>query len=467
MILRRLKAAGLAQNTYFIGSGGEAAVIDPRREAGDIEDCLSLARDNCTNIKYILETHRNEDFVIGSVDLKKRTGAKIGHSKNTQFTYGDLALEEGDSLPLGDLALKALETPGHTYDSLTYVLYANGLPLAAFTGDALFIGSTGRIDLLGKDLEERNARALYRSVHDKILALGDQALLYPAHGAGSVCGVGISDRDESTLGYERMTHPQLSMDEDTFVKTKLDEKLVRPPYFRTMEQYNLHGPPPLEGRMKPEALNLEEFERSMDSRPVVDTRDPPAFGGGHIPGSYSIWLQGMALFPGWLLDYDSELLLLTHRDEDVKAADKYLARLGYDKCYGYLCGGFGVWQNAGMPIGYTRHISAEQLNGRLDAGDITLIDVREPAEWERGIVPGASMAFVGHLPQNLPGLPKDKPVASMCSVGHRGSIGASILESAGYTNVYNVLGGFTAWKNRGFAITKPKVSVPKPEEAVT
>lgn len=467
MILRRLKAAGLAQNTYFIGSGGEAAVIDPRREAGDIGDCLSLAREYCAGIKYVLETHRNEDFAIGSVDLKKRTGARIGHSANAQFTYGDMALKEGDSLPLGDLALKVLETPGHTYDSLTYVLYANGLPLAAFTGDALFIGSTGRIDLLGKDMEEKNARALYRSVHDKILPLGDQVLLYPAHGAGSVCGVGISDRDESTLGFERMAHPQLSLDEDTFVKKKLEEKLVRPPYFRRMEEYNLHGPPLLESRMGPEALNLEEFKRSMDSRPVIDTRSPPAFGGGHIPGSYSIWLGGMALFPGWLLGYGDELLLLADRDEDIRTADTYLARLGYDRCRGYLCGGFGVWQNAGMPIEYTCDISAEQLNGRLAAGDIALVDVREPAEWERGIVPGAAMTFVGHLPQSLPDLPKDKPVAAMCSVGHRGSIGASILERAGYTNVHNVLGGFTAWKNRGYAIARPKVSVPKPEEAVT
>ncbi|WP_231845185.1 rhodanese-like domain-containing protein [Methanocella paludicola] len=466
--MRRMKAEGLAHNTYFISSGGEAVVIDPRREAGDIENCMDLARGRCTKIKYILETHRNEDFTIGSVDLKKRTGAKIGHSANTPFTYGDIALKEGDSLPFGDMMLNVLETPGHTCDSLTYVLHASdGIPLAAFTGDALFIGSTGRIDLPGKDVEEKNARALYHSIHDKILPSGDHVLLYPAHGAGSVCGVGISDRDESTLGYERMTNAQLSMDEDTFVKTKLEEKFVRPTYFRKMEQYNLHGPPLLESRMKPEALSLAEFKGAVRDRPIVDTRTPPAFGGGHIPGSYSIWLEGMTLFPGWLLDYDRETLLLTDRDEDVKTADKFLARLGYDKCCGYLCGGFDVWQNAGMPIEYTHDISVEELNGRLAAGDITLTDVREPAEWERGIVPGAAMTFVGHLPQRLPDLPRNKPIATMCSVGHRGSIGASILERAGYTNVYNVLGGFKAWKNKGYAVTTPKVTAPKPEEAVT
>lgn len=460
MIFKRLKAEGLAHNTYFIGSGGEAVVIDPRRDSGDVNDCLSLARENCMEIKYILETHRNEDFTIGSLDLKKASGARIGHSKNTNFRYGDIPLKDRDQMQAGDLIIKTLETPGHTLDSLTYVLFTSknpDAPLMAFTGDVLFIGSTGRLDLLGKDRIEQNARELHDSLHDKILKLGDQTILCPAHGAGSVCGSGISDIDESTIGYEKRTNLWLSMDLETFVKKKMEEKFVRPPYFSRMEEYNLNGPPGISGRIAIKPLNLEEFSRlSQNSNTViVDIRAPQAYGGGHIPGSYSIWLKGMALYPGWLFDYDREFLLVAQRDEDAKAADQYMARLGYDKIRGYLCGGFEVWQNSGMPIEHTGELSADELKSRMDKKDISLIDVREPREWKGGIVPEAIPTYVGELEKNLPDLPKDKPVASMCSVGNRGSIGASILQRAGYKNVYNVLGGFMVWKKKGYPVTKP------------
>jgi hydroxyacylglutathione hydrolase len=459
MILKLLKADGLAQHTYFIGSEDEAAVIDPRREAGDVADILDLARRECMRIRYVLETHRNEDFVHGSLEIAGRTGATIYHGSATPFKYGK-PIKEGDEVSIGSLKIKVLETPGHTPDSLTYVLYDTDhpeVPLAAFDGDELFVGSTGRIDLPGTDIKRENAIKQYESIHEKILPLGDQTLLCPAHGAGSVCGSGMADRDWSTVGYEKKTNPFLQLDKDKYVEAKVNEKMVRPPYFMAMEQYNLDGPPSLASRIAPAGMSLGEYKDRVENKDyaLVDTRMPPAFGGGHIPGSYNIWLGGMALFPGWMFGPEQKLLLLTDRESDAATADKYLCRIGYDHVEGYLCGGFQVWQNAGLTIGHTGELSAEALRQMLQKGEIMLLDVREPREWEQGIVEGAKLIYVGKLKDKLDEVPRGKPIASMCSVGHRGSLGASILQKAGFRDVYNVLGGFTAWKNDKYPTVKP------------
>ncbi|OPY25328.1 MAG: molybdopterin biosynthesis protein MoeB [Methanocella sp. PtaU1.Bin125] len=458
MILKLLKAEGLAHHTYFIGSKGEAAVIDPRREAGDVKEILDIARDRCMRIKYILETHRNEDFVHGSPEVARLTGATIRHGSNLPFKYGE-PMKEGDEVSFGGLTVRALETPGHTPESLTYVLYDTtfpDIPVAIFTGDTLFVGSTGRTDLApgGK---EANARTLYHSIHEKILPLGDTALMCPAHGAGSVCGAGMGDRDWSTLGYEKRANPHLQLSKDEFVRAKVNEKFVIPPYFRTMEEYNLNGPPPLSGRKTPRGMGLAEFEAAIrkDGTKLVDTRLPQAYGGGHIAGSYNIWLGGMAVFPGVLFNARDEIVLLPYRDQDAYTADRYLSRISYDNVPGFLCGGFEKWQNSGRPIRHMGELSVEELKAKLDKGEIALLDVREPREWAAGgIVPGARLMYVGDIEGRLKDVPRGKPIASMCSVGHRGSIGASILERSGIENAYNVLGGFTAWKHKDYPITK-------------
>ncbi|WP_424357030.1 rhodanese-like domain-containing protein [Methanocella sp. MCL-LM] len=463
MILRRLKASGLAHNTYYLSSQGEAVIIDPRRVTGDVEEILALARDDCSEIKYILETHRNEDFVHGSKEIATRTDAAIRHGSKLPFKYGD-PMGEGDEVSFGRMKLRALETPGHTPETLSYALYDGLNPdvaLAVFTGDVLFVGSTGRVDLAPGSKAE-NARLLYESIHDKLLPLGDQTMLCPAHGAGSVCGAGMGDRDWSTLGYEKLTNPHLQLSKAEFVEAKVNEKFIQPPYFRTMEDYNLNGPPSLAGRKSLHRLELKEFKNAMDKdgTVLVDTRLPQAFGGGHIPGSYSIWLDGMALFPGWLFKPHTEIVLLPYRNEDAYTADRYLCRIGYDNVTGFLCGGFEKWQNAGLPIEYTGEVSADKLKAMIDSGEVLLLDVREPREWQEGTVPGAKMLYVGDLEQKLDEVPRDKPVASMCSVGHRGSTGASILKRAGFKDVYNVLGGFTAWKQKKYPVAKTEVKSP-------
>jgi hydroxyacylglutathione hydrolase len=215
MIFRRIKSEGLAHLSYFIGSGGEAAIVDPRRDIGVY---LDVARQNCMRIKYVLETHRNEDYIIGSAELKAQAGCTVYHGKNLPFKYGK-GIADGDELTIGGLRMMALETPGHTPESVTYALYnGSSVPLVAFTGDSLFAGTTGRTDLWGAAGEA--AGALYDSIMEKILPLGDQAVLCPAHGAGSVCGTGISDRDDSTIGYERMTNPDLKLTKGEFISKK-------------------------------------------------------------------------------------------------------------------------------------------------------------------------------------------------------------------------------------------------------
>lgn len=459
MILKLLKAEGLAHHTYFVGSRGEAAVIDPRREAGDVADILEIARRQCMHIKYILETHRNEDFVHGSQEIVSRTGAMIYHGSKTPFKYGK-PMKDGEEILIGGVMIRALETPGHTPESLTFVLYDIKYPdvaLVAFTGDQLFVGSTGRIDLPGLDQKEVNAGLQHDSIHEKILPLGDQTLLCPAHGAGSVCGSGMGDRNWSTIGYEKQSNPYLKLERDAYVTAKVNEKLMRPPFFLTMEQYNLDGPPSLASRAIPPGLGLSAFKDLADKGDyaLVDTRMPPAFGGGHMPGSYNIWLGGMALFPGWMFGPEQKLLLIPDRDGDVSIADRYLCRIGYDHVEGFLCGGFETWQNSGLSIGHTGEMSVLALKQMLENGEITLLDVREPREWAEGVVPGARTIYVGDLKNKISEVPRDKPVASMCSVGHRGSLGASLLQKAGFRDIYNVPGGFTAWKNNKFPTTKP------------
>lgn len=454
VFFQRISSEGLAAASYLVGSGREAAIIDPRR---DIDAYLSVAKQGCMEIRYLLETHRHEDFVLGSLALKAATGARICRGINPKVRYADAYLKDGDTLPLGDMIIRALETPGHTMDSLSYVLCEAGMPetaLMVFTGDTLFAGSCGRIDLHGDGRRQECAAALYRSLHEKLLPLGDQAMAWPAHGAGSVCGKGISDRDQTTLGYERKTNPWLSYDLETFVRKKVAEQPLFPPYFRRMERWNEEGALRASLADGPLPVDVDEFAQAVREKDIslVDTRMPQAFAGGHIPGSINILLEGMTVFPGWLLDLDKPIWLVTERPDDAQTATRYLARIGFDRVEGYLCGGFETWQNRGLPIGHIGAISVDALKAMHDAGQIHIVDVREPDEWAEGIVDGAEPIFFGSLKDHLPAIPKDAPIASMCSIGHRGSMGASILRNAGFTNVYNVLGGMMAWNARGYPV---------------
>jgi hydroxyacylglutathione hydrolase len=456
MILEKFKSEGLAHNSYLLGSGNDAVVIDPSR---DCQAYADSAREKGLKIKYIFETHRNEDYLVGSLELNKITGAEIYHGPGLNWLYGSL-LEDGQAFKIGGVRLTAIHTPGHTDESMSFAvadLVTGGNTVLAFTGDTLFVGDVGRTDLYGPEETPRLASALYDSIFRKILPLGDGVIIYPAHGGGSVCGTRIADREESTIGIERAQNPVLQFtDKDAFVKYKVAEKPERPHYFTRMEKYNLEGPPLLECMPLPAPLTAHEFKAEMEKGAiVVDTSEPAAFGGIHIKGAYSIWTEGLPGFAGWVLPYDKPILLVMEGQADVEKAVRYLVRIGYDCISGYLKEGIESWYNAGFPMESMGLLSVHQLKGMLDRHEpLTVLDTRGHEEWESGHIEGALHIYVGHLEQRISEIPGDKPVAVYCTTGRRSGLSASILLKAGYRKVYNVPGSVTAWIAAGYPITK-------------
>jgi hydroxyacylglutathione hydrolase len=453
MNVTTVKSEGLAHNSYYLSDGNEAAVIDPRR---DCEIYTQLAKKDCTEIKYILETHRNEDYVIGSLELQNMTEAEIGHSNILPFKYGENKLSDGDTVHVGSVKIKALATPGHTNESLCYIAYSidEKDAKAVFTGDTLFAGSVGRTDLYGKPNQPEQAEKLYQSIQDKLLPLGDHVLVFPAHGQGSVCGHGISGMEPTTLGYEKKTNPYLQLNEIDFVDKVLNEELVVPRYFKKMEVLNLNGPPLLKEMSYPKPFSLLQFEERMAEQNmiVVDTRMPYAFAGSHIPNSISLWLGGTSVYPGWLFDTSQYVVFIHEYQSDIDVVVPRFRRLGFDNMCGYLCGGMNRWQEAGRPFCSFKTVTAKESKEKLAKDEALLLDVRDPSEWtEDGYAEGAKLIFFADLPKKTTELPKDKPIIATCSVGNRSSIALSILERVGFTDISNMLGGMTAWTTLGYS----------------
>jgi hydroxyacylglutathione hydrolase len=454
MIFERVKSEGIAHNSYLIGSKSGAAVIDPRR---DCQIYVELAQQHGLKIKHIFETHRNEDYVIGSLELNNLTGAEIYHGPGLRWKYGN-TLRDGQEFNIGKIRLTAIHTSGHTDESMSYAvadLSSGEATVMVFTGDALFVGDVGRTDLYGREEAPRLASNLYDSIFNKLLPLGDGVILCPAHGAGSVCGLNIADRDESTLGIERVQNPLLQKSRDDFIKHKVAEQPEMPYYFRQMEKYNLEGPPLLGCMPLPSPLTPSEFKEEMErGAVVVDTSEPAAFGGAHIKGAYSIWLEGLPVFAGWVLSYDKPILLVLEDQCHLERAVRYLIRAGYDQIAGYLKDGTEGWYNAGFPTESLPLLSVHQLKDKIDRGEeLLVLDTRGQDEWNSGHIKGALHIYVGHLEQRLAEVPRDKPVAVICNVGHRAGLGASILLRVSYQEVYNVLGSVKAWVAAGFPTT--------------
>lgn len=445
MFLEVVRSEGLAHLSYVLGDHGRAAVIDPRR---DCQVYLDIARRRQAVIAHVIETHRNEDYVIGSMELTHQCGAEIFHGKAMNFKYGK-ATSEGDTFELGDILLRVLETPGHTDESISITLADTGCsedPVAAFTGDTLFVGEVGRTDFF-PDRAEEVAGLLYGSIFGKLLPLGDHVILYPAHGAGSVCGSAMAAREFSTLGYERLHNPRLQMTRKQFVHFKVNEHHYQPAYFRRMEAYNLSGDaPPPERVMPPAPLSPDELDDKMrKGMQVLDVRSPEAFAGAFVPGSLSIPLGTVPAFAGYLLSFDQEIALVVEDTDDVGTATTYLARIGYDRVVGFLAGGLSAWEKSGRPFDSVGSVSAEELKRRLKAGDqFTLLDVRSEDEVNRQRLPDARHVYVGLLPDRLEEIPRDRPVVTLCDAGRRAVIAASILRKNGFGRVATVPGSMQA-----------------------
>ena len=453
MRLEIVKAKGLAHNSYLLSDHGEALVVDPRRDCAIYAE---LAARECAKVKYIFESHCNEDFVVGSLELQRQTDAEIGHSKETDFRYGDHKLADDDAFYVGDLKVEVLSTPGHTNDALCFAVYErlhSDTPLFVFTGDTLLAGDVGRTDLLGMDAAAAQSKKLHNSIFERLVPLGDHLVVYPAHGIGSVCGHNMSTREFSTIGYERRMNPLLQLDEEQFVRYLTGQFLSLPPYFRRTHDLNIAGPPPQPMPQVVREVDANEFEELTGTGvTVIDTREPGAFAGSHIPRSLSIWLDGMSFFPGWVLGDDEPVALVTERASDVEVARTYLSRLGFDSVAAHLCDGIPDWRNRGKPTARLKTCSVEQLKKTVERAAVNVLDVRDESEWKEGHIKDAQHLFVGYIKQQFKRIPKNRPLAIHCSWGGRASLAASILLSLGYVNVYVVLGAIRAWKSLGYPL---------------
>ena len=464
MFFKQFYLGCLAQASYMIGSDGEAAVVDPRR---DVDEYLKEAEAAGLRIRYVVETHLHADFVSGHRELAERTGATIVFGARARAAFPHRAVKDGDEIRLGQVMLRFLETPGHTPESISVLVIDTATspdPVMVLTGDTLFIGDVGRPDLAsGPDVSPAQmAGQLYDSLHGKLLALRDEVAVYPAHGAGSLCGKNISKETSSTIGEQRRRNYALQpMAKDQFVRLMTAELPETPRYFAMDVAINREGAPALGERGLPEALAPEEVRRrSAEGAQVLDVRTSADFGAGHLPGSVNIGLGGQfASWSGTLLDPARPLLIVADDAERVREAVMRLARVGLETVAGYLEGGVAAWRRAGLPVAEIPQIPVADLKQRLGTPGLQVVDVRRPGEYTGGHVPGAASRPLDRLEQSLRGLDPSRPTAVICAGGYRSSAATSLLERHGFRDLSNVIGGTSAWVAAGYEVETPKAPV--------
>jgi len=430
----------------MLGSGGEGAVIDPRR---DVEIYLNAAAENGLKIAHIFETHLHADFVSGHRELAERTGARvyIGAAAGARFPH--VPLRDGFELRFGDCWLRALETPGHTVESVCLVatdMARSPEPWAVFTGDTLFVGDVGRPDLAPDRTPQELAGCLYDSLHTKLMALPDETLVYPAHGAGSLCGKNMRADLFSTIGTERLTNYALRIPgRDQFIAQLTSELPQRPDYFFSDVEINRSGAQAL-GELTPlPAIPARELRGRTET--LLDTRPTEQFAAGHVPGSINISLSGQfASWAGAFFATATPLILIAESNEKVEESRMRLARVGIESVVGYLEHGVMGWLGAGFELESLPQIDVETLRAELSDPSLVVLDVRRAGEWQAGHLDRALWHPVDDFPKRLPVIAKDARVAVHCKSGYRSTIACSWLRRAGFTNVINVIGGYDAWK---------------------
>ena len=464
MYFKQFYLGCLAQASYLIGSDGEAAVVDPQR---DVDQYIDEAKAQGLQIKYVIETHLHADFVSGHRELAQRTGAEIVFSKHAGATFPHRPVSEGDELQVGKARLQIMETPGHTPESSSILISDVGdssEPQRLLTGDTLFVGDVGRPDLAGGKgyTPAMMAEMMYDTLHDKLLQLPDEVEVYPAHGAGSMCGKNMSKETSSTIGQQRQFNYALQpMSKAEFVRMMTTDLPAAPAYFAKDAEINRGGAealsqlpavPPLTA----EAVRELTAQSNSLRHVVLDVRPAADFGAGHVPGSINVGLGGQfAIWSASLIPMEAPLVIVAESDEKVAEARMRLARVGLENVKGYLQGGLESWRAAGFEVATVPQISVEQLHELLQReNDLQVIDVRRPAEYESGHVGPAVTAPLGELQNTVAGLgvvPTQK-TAVICAGGYRSSAATSILEQHGFTNLLNVTGGTGAWIKAGYPV---------------
>lgn len=458
MYFKQFYLGCLAHASYLIGSGGEAAVVDPQR---DVEQYISEAEAEGLKIKYVIETHLHADFVSGHHELAERTGAKIVFGRKAGAAFDYAPAKDDDEFRIGKVVLRVLETPGHTPESISILVTdteVSNEPQKVLTGDTLFIGDVGRPDLVSSKgfTAEQMAGMLYDSLHGKLLKLGDAVEVWPAHGKGSLCGRNMSNETSSTVGWQRRSNYALRpMEKEEFVKMMTSDLPEAPAYFSKDAEINRGGARPLAELPRPTALAPVEVNKLAGcGATILDIRANTEFGAGHVPGALNIGLGGpFDPWAGQLLKFDAPVVIVAEDESKVDEAVKGLARVGIENVKGYLAGGMDAWRRAGLGVGMIAQISVEDLSGLLDSQkDLQVIDVRQPGEYRAGHVPSAVNAPLARVDERASEFDPNRRTAVICGGGFRSSAASSILERLGFKNLLNVLGGTGAWINAGYPV---------------
>ncbi len=474
MIFKQFYLPCLAHASYLIGDDatGTAAVVDPQR---DTDQYIAFASEHGLKIKHVFLTHLHADFVAGHLELRDRAGATIYLGSTAKTTYAFTPLHDGDILEFGRVRLKALETPGHTPESVSIVVYdldaSNTVPHAVLTGDTLFIGDVGRPDLrvaLGWSATELGGM-LFDSLHKKLLPLPDQSLIYPAHGAGSLCGKAISKETVSTLGEQRHTNYALQpMTREAFIGVVTADQPDAPAYFTYDAVLNSQERPTLDQtlarEMKPLGLDTVLAMQAEGTQAggvqagvqVLDTRDPEVFAAAHLAGSINVGLAGQyATWAGTVLDPTRPIIIIAAPGREHESAIR-LGRIGFDHVAGYLEKGLRALDSRPDLIAFTEHLSAQSAAERLSSTQPPLaIDVRTPREHDEKHIDGSLSVPLNHLADHLQSLPRDRSLLIYCAGGYRSSLAASLLQRAGFDSVAEIAGGFAAWEAAKLPIAAP------------
>jgi glyoxylase-like metal-dependent hydrolase (beta-lactamase superfamily II)/rhodanese-related sulfurtransferase len=444
---------GLGDNSYLLISGGEAVVVDPQRDAWRF---LAAADSRQLRVRYVVETHVHNDYVSGALEIRAAAGAEIAAPARGKYEFPHRPMAEGEAVRIGALRVVAWETPGHTPEHLSWLVYEDGRqdPVAVFGGGSLIVGSAGRTDLLGPGVTDELTRAQFRSLR-RLATLPPTVQLLPTHGAGSFCTASVGSMDRtSTIGAELRSNPALAArDEEGFLRQQLAGLRAYPAYYAHMAAINRAGPLVLGRLPAVAAVGPAEVARRLESGAwLIDARDRRTFAAAHVPGAINIELDStFGTYVGWLTPFNAPLLLLLPEpvSEALAEAVTQLIRIGYERLLGYVAGGLEAWQSQGRPVRSFPIAGVDDLCRAYLAGQpIQALDVRQPVEWEAGHIPGSLRIHLGDVPARLGEIPADREVWTTCASGHRASMAASLLDRAGIPVRLVATGGVPEWLAR-------------------
>jgi hydroxyacylglutathione hydrolase len=458
MLIRQFVVEGLGHISALVADDarGVAAVIDPRR---DVDVYLAAAAERGWRITHVLETHLHNDYVSGGPELALLTGAQHLIGARAEAAYQHMPVHDGDAFDLGALRFSVLDTPGHTPEHVAYTLADRSRAddaLAVFSGGSLLVGAIGRTDLLGEENAVPYARAMFHSLHDRLLAQEDYVGVLPTHGGGSLCSKDIATTPTSSIGYERRHNELLTIPEiEEFVRALLSDQPAYPRYFARMRPINKAGAAPLGTIAGPRSSSVAEVQKLIaDGGVVVDARAHADYAAGHLPRSYSIPAgSSFGTWLGWVVPPDRPIVLVLNAAADWDDLYRQALRIGYDDVRGHLSS-VAEWQAAGLPLETSKRATIHDLAARLNGGPDApiVLDVRQHYEWVEGHIPGSLFLMGGDLPDRLAELPRDRPIMTICRTANRSAVAAGVLAQAGFTDVTWVDSGVPSWRRAGYPI---------------